>query len=292
MNVRHRLIVMLTGTLAAGSLAASLMFGAYLGVRGFSVGSVAAAGPPVAHSIEQAVRQLPVATLTPTAERLSDYSVASSPATPLLATQTPRISPMVLSVPTETPSEFLISSVPAGRQARNLSCEFQTASDLAWYYGKPFTWLDVFMQVGHDPSGNPHRGFVGSSLDGLPGQLYPEGYGVYAEPIAQALRSFGLPAEVHYRESPAWVREQISSARPVMIWATGRMAQAQVEMWTTTDGVSVNGVRGEHTYLVVGYTVEGIWVLDPWDGQRRFYLWDVFLRAWSLFDRMAVVIAQ
>lgn len=192
----------------------------------------------------------------------------------------------------EPATEALLTTVPLGRQARSLSCEFQSASDLAWFYGKAYTWEEIFQMIGHDPSGNPHKGFVGSSLDGPPGRLYPEGYGVYAEPIARALQSFGLAAQVRYMQTATWLKQQISTGRPVMVWATANMRPATIENWKTTDGTLVEGARGEHTYLVVGYTPKTVWVLDPWEGERREFSWEVFLEAWDIFNRMSVTIAD
>ncbi len=198
--------------------------------------------------------------------------------------------PTATAVPTPLPAEVLLADVPLGRQQRSLSCELQSAADLAWYHGKPYTWLEIFLRVGHDPGGNPHKGFVGSSLDDPPGSIYPAGYGVYAEPIAAALQQIGLKAEVHYGESVDWLRSQIALGRPVMVWATAGMAQAAIETWIAADGALIRGVRGEHTYLVAGYTPAGVWVLDPWNAQRRFYEWAVFVTAWELFDRMSIVV--
>ena len=192
----------------------------------------------------------------------------------------------------EIPAEVLLDRVPIGKQARSLSCELQCASDLAWYYGKPYTWEEIFQQVGHDPGGNPHKGFVGRSLDDRPGQVYPGGYGVYAEPVAQALRNLGLPADVHYGEPDRWVQEQLARGRPIMVWVTGGMVVRPVEEWKAADGTVVRGTPFEHACLVIGYKAEGVWVGDPWDGQRHFYPWDVFLRAWDLFDRMAIIVAE
>jgi uncharacterized protein YvpB len=190
------------------------------------------------------------------------------------------------------PEEILLAPVPQGKQARNLSCELQSAADLAWYYGKPYTWEEIFARVGHDPGGNPQKGFVGLSLDDTPGYVYPRGYGVYAEPIAEALRELGLDAEVHYRRSAEWVKGQVARGRPVMIWATGGMTARPTEEWVAEDGTTVLGVRGEHTFLVVGYDMGGVWVVDPWVGGRRHYDWEVFLRSWDILDRMSVVIVQ
>jgi len=189
-----------------------------------------------------------------------------------------------------SPESFLLENVPVGKQERNLSCEFQSASDLAWYYRKPYTWKEVFMRVGHDPGGNPHKGFVGRSLDDPPGRLYPEGYGVYAEPIARALTDLGLSAKVYYNESVTWLKAQVASGHPVMVWATAGMAKSPVETWTALDGTLVRGARGEHTYLIVGYSKTGVWVNDPWDGEQRFYLWSIFMSSWDIFDRMSIVI--
>ena len=188
------------------------------------------------------------------------------------------------------PESVLLEDVPIGKQTRNLNCEFQTASDLTAYYGKGLGWKDIFLQVGHNPGGNPHKGFVGESLDDPPGGIYPQGYGVYAEPIAQALNKFGLPAEVHYRESAIWLKEQIAQGNPVMVWATAGMRKSHVVEWVSTDGERIKGVPWEHTYLVVGYNKQGVWVGDPWTGKRLFYSWEVFLDSWDLFDRMSVVI--
>jgi len=190
------------------------------------------------------------------------------------------------------PSEVLLRAVPIGKQTRTLNCEFQTASDLAWYYGKPVTWEEIFQYVGHDPGGNPHKGFVGRSFDDEPGQIYPFGYGVYAEPIAQALARLGLKAEVFYNQSREWLMAQIADGRPVMVWATSSMAIRPVMTWTAADGVTVKGVPGEHTYLAIGYNAAGVWLADPWDGQRRHFAWDVFLASWDLLDRMALVITD
>jgi len=188
------------------------------------------------------------------------------------------------------PDHFRLDSVPVGKQTRPLNCEFQTASDLVWSYGFPFSWDEIFAVVGPDPNGNPHVGFVGESLDDPPGSIYPDGYGVYAEPIAKGLQSLGIHAEVFYGKTADWLREQIASGSPVMVWATANMIQRDPEYWTTKDGQRVKGVRGEHTYLVYGYDREGVWVGDPWDGQRKHYPWDVFLASWDILDRMALMI--
>jgi uncharacterized protein YvpB len=188
------------------------------------------------------------------------------------------------------PAEVLLQEVPIGKQTRALNCEFQTASDLAWYYGRPYTWEEIYQYVGHDAGGNPHKGFVGRSFDDRPGQLYPLGYGVYAEPIARAFAQLGLTAEVSYYNPREWLVSQLANGRPVMVWTTSNMTIRPVATWTAADGVTVKGVPGEHTYLAVGYDADGVWLIDPWDGQRRHFDWQAFLGSWDLFDRMALIV--
>ena len=180
--------------------------------------------------------------------------------------------------------------MPIGKQTRALNCEFQTASDLAWYYGRPFTWEEIYQYVGHDVGGNPHKGFVGRSFDDRPGQLYPLGYGVYAEPIARAFAQLGLAAEVSYNNPREWLMAQLADGRPVMVWTTSNMTIRPVATWTAADGVTVKGVPGEHTYLAVGYDADGLWLIDPWDGQRHHFDWQAFLGSWDLLDRMALIV--
>jgi len=188
------------------------------------------------------------------------------------------------------PLAIFLDKAPVGKQTRSLNCEFQTASDLLWYYGYPYEWDEVFELVGHDPNGNPHAGFVGRSFDDPPGRLFPNGYGVYAEPLALGFKTIGINAEVHYNESEEWLKEQLANGDPVMIWATAGMAERSPEFWTAKDGERIKAVPGEHTYLVIGYDEDDVWVGDPWVGERHSYAWPVFLTSWSILDRMSLVI--
>lgn len=189
------------------------------------------------------------------------------------------------------PTEYMIVGVPAGRQERNLNCEFQSAADLVGFYGQPLSWQDVYLKVGHDPNGNPNVGFVGSSFEDLPGSLYPDGYGVYAEPLAEGLRGLGLNARAFSYRDREWLMSEISSGRPVIVWATHGLAPRELEGWHTKDGLTwIKAVRNEHTYTVVGYDGDGVYVNDPFDGQQYHYRWAAFLSSWGYLDQMAVSI--
>ncbi len=241
---------------------------------------VAAATLPAGHRLADAPRGDAVSHETGGVVLLG----ATPAATPTAPPETP--TPQV----TALPSEVLLQDVPVGKQTRSLNCEFQTASDLAWYYGRPVTWEEIYQYVGHDTGGNPHVGFVGRSFDDKPGQIFPQGYGVYAEPIAGAFEKLGLQAQVFYGQSPEWVKAQLAAGRPVMVWTTSGMTVRPVATWTADGGVEVKGVPGEHTYLTVGYNASGVWVIDPYDGRRHHFAWATFQASWDLLDRMAVVV--
>ncbi len=182
-----------------------------------------------------------------------------------------------------------IIGVPFSKQERNLNCEFTSAADLAQFYGLNLSWQTVFLAVGHDPNGNPNVGFVGTSFDDPPRQLYPRGYGVYAQPVAAGLQRLGLHVRAFNGQGAAWLRRQIQADHPVIVWAPFDMEPVELTGWYTDDGRTwVNAVRGEHTFTVFGYDEQGVYVHDPWYGQARHFAWPVFEKAWGYLGQMAV----
>lgn len=194
----------------------------------------------------------------------------------------------VAPVPSPTPIPTSASlTVVGGKQTRNLTCESQTASDLAKFWGKQVGEIEFFNKLPR--SDNPFKGFVGSP-DAPPGSLPPNGYGVYAEPVAQTLRSFGLEAEAHSKKGINWLRQELAAGRPVMVWATYGFKENPVKSYKTREGQEVPIVQFEHSFLAVGYDAEGVAVIDPLDGQRKTYPYAEFYRGWSLLDQMAVTV--
>lgn len=225
----------------------------------------------------------------------------SAPTPTLPATRSPTAIPSVTATlipgadrtpanqPSATATMHLIEGVPAGRQTRQLNCEFQSARDLASYYGIELTWEQLFMRVGFDSNGDPYKGVVGRSFDDPPGNLYPDGYGVYADPVARGLSELGVPARAFRNVDQTWLRNEINAGRPVIVWATAGMRLSERTGWYTRDHSKwVDAVRGEHTYIVVGYDASGIYVNDPLIGQRSYYSWQAFLDSWMLLDFMAI----
>ena len=202
---------------------------------------------------------------------------------------TPTVTP--IPEPVELPESAFIEGFEGYAQERALNCEFRSAVDLSAHFGFDIEWEALFLAIGHDPNGDPNVGFVGTSFDDLPGSLYPNGYGVYAGPLARGLTKLGVPALAHDDCTEKWLKRHIAESRPVLIWANYGMSPATPETWRTRDGTkTVVGVPGEHTFTVIGYDSQRVWLSDPFDGAEKSYSWDDFLRSWSYLGRMAVTI--
>jgi len=172
-------------------------------------------------------------------------------------------------------------------QTRNLSCESRSATDLARYWDVAVGELEFLNALGQ--SDNPHQGFVGD-VDMLPGSLPPYGYGVYAEPVAAILRSYGLDARSVYYLGLDGLRAELLAGRPVLIWATYQMTLYEPREWVSGDGQSSTVVPFMHTFLATGFDQQGIFVLDAYDATVQYYADAVFLNVWNLFDQMAVLV--
>ena len=48
----------------------------------------------------------------------------------------------------------------------------------------------------------------------------------------------------------------------------------------------------QHVVVVTGFSGEGVWANDPWDGQEDFYTTSDFARAMSYFGNMAIEVAK
>jgi uncharacterized protein YvpB len=139
-------------------------------------------------------------------------------------------------------------------------------------------------------SDNPHSGFVGD-VDDPPGSLPPGGYGVYASPVATALRRYGLDAHAHRWFGLDPLKEELAAGRPVIIWATYRMLQPEIASWTAADGTVSIVVQWEHTFIAVGYDADGLYLIDAYDGRTHYYPFSLFLPAWMQLNEMAVTVS-
>ncbi len=179
-----------------------------------------------------------------------------------------------------------VASFIAHPQHYPLSCEMRSATDVARYWGIPAHEETLLALLPR--SDDPNAGFVGR-LTAPPGSLPPQGYGVYAPPVAYVLRHLGLNAEAHRDFTLAALREEIAAGHPVIVWATYKMRERPVLSWHTSDGVAAV-VPNEHTYVAVAYDEEHIYLADAYDGRLHTFDLNRFLRGWSLLGWMAVTV--
>lgn len=187
----------------------------------------------------------------------------------------------------EPPTSAFVPGVVGHRQERPLSCESRSAADLAAFWGIVVGEGEFFSTI--PPSDNPHNGFVGD-VDDPPGSLPPGGYGVYAGPVATALRRYGLDARAYRWLGLEALQEELAAGRPVIIWATYRMLQPEVASWVAADGTVSIVVQWEHTFIAVGYDAGGVYLIDAYDGRTHYYSYDLFLPAWMQLNEMAIIV--
>jgi uncharacterized protein YvpB len=188
----------------------------------------------------------------------------------------------------DLPPSAMVDGVVGHPQQHNLSCESRSATDLAAYWGAGFTEDAFFRRL--PKSDNPQRGFVGD-VDMPAGSMPPIGYGVYAEPVAATLRSFGLDAEAHRPLELDTLKEELAAQRPVIVWATYDMQLPGTETWVSWDGVASTVVRWQHTFIAVGYDEQGLRLVDAFDAETKFFSYQAFVPAWDQLGRMAVTVA-
>jgi uncharacterized protein YvpB len=186
----------------------------------------------------------------------------------------------------QTPS-YVMLDFRGHAQQLPLSCESRSAVDVAAYWGVSIPEREFFARL--PKTDNPHTGFVGNVYEHW-GQLPPNGYGVHAEPIANLLRSYGLAAEARYGLGLEGLRAELAAGRPVIIWATPRMASQPVATYTASDGQTVSAIRYEHTVTAVGYTRYAIYVVDSATGYRWAYGNNSLRAAWDKLGQMSVVV--
>jgi len=200
---------------------------------------------------------------------------------------------ITLPTPTPTPSPTATphsawAPVLGEPQSRNLSCESRSAADLAAHWGVMVDELEFLNALGR--SDNPHKGFVGD-VDSPPGSLPPDGYGVYAEPVAATLRDYGLDAHPVYNLGPDGLRAELLTGRPVLVWATYGMQPQEPVEWVSSDGQVSTVLAFMHTFIVTGFDQEGFFILDAYDATMQYYPDNTFLTVWNSFDQMAVTVA-
>ena len=184
----------------------------------------------------------------------------------------------------EIPSSAIIDGFVGNPQSYNLDCETRSAVDWATYFG--FT-IDAFEFLTNLPkSDDPNEGFVGNYWDER-GQLPPSGYGVYQEPVAALLRSYGVPAVGYKNTTWEQVKYEIASGRPVIVWVAGNTEVATAQYYTPSNGNTTMVVPYQHTVVVLGYDTNTVTLQD---GKMRYQRdLNTFLASWKTLENRAII---
>lgn len=193
----------------------------------------------------------------------------------------------VAPTPQPLPPTMFIDGVSHARQARNLSCESRAAASLAGYHGFAIEEMAFFAAL--PKSDNPASGFVGD-VDAPAGSLPPQGYGVYAGPVAATLRQFGLCGQAHHELGLVGLQAELAARRPVIVWATYAMRPSPRRDYLAADGSPAYAIPFQHVYLAIGYDESGVTLIDVWDGQEKHFSYAAFDESWQAFERMAVTV--
>jgi uncharacterized protein YvpB len=184
----------------------------------------------------------------------------------------------------EQPSDgVFVSGVGFYAQQRNLSCEYAALQIATAAYGDAISEYAFEEVVGLSP--NPHWGYRGD-INGAWGNTTD--YGVYAEPLAEALSYFGYYGEVFYTggDTGALIN-RIDDDIPVLVWLGLWGDLIHIE---ETDGVPYALTAGMHVVVAYGYDDDGIWVSDPAIGGARHFSWGEFEYYYSVLDGMSLAV--
>ncbi|MGV8025286.1 MAG: C39 family peptidase [Anaerolineaceae bacterium] len=237
---------------------------------------------------------------------LADYKSGQSSPTPFLPAATEN-SLFVLSDPTPTATNIILPtttttptpteiSIPASHyidgvygmaQMTTLDCEMRSAVDWARSLGVSIDETEFILKLPH--SNDPELGFVGE-IDGEMGQLPPDGYGVYPPPIASILREYGLNAQPIKNMTYEDLQREIANDRPVIVWIVNLPFEIDQTIYTASNGNTVPVARFEHTWIVTGYNLSTVTVVDStWTYN---VVLETFLERWAVLENRAIILQE
>ncbi|MDQ6695451.1 MAG: C39 family peptidase [Chloroflexota bacterium] len=180
--------------------------------------------------------------------------------------------------------EAVIAGFPSVSQWYSLDCEYAAAAAVTLYWGNVVSQRDFVREVPSSP--DPHLGFRGD-IDGPVGGM--DDYGVYAEALIPVLEAHGYNAVAFYG-GVSRLKANVAAGNPVVVWiTTGKNIERSV-LHESYNGDKFKLVPGEHSVVVYGYDPDGVRLMDVGNGSFYYTDWTSFLRRWSYFDQMALVI--
>lgn len=177
----------------------------------------------------------------------------------------------------------VIPGAIAYQQQRGLSCEYASIAIATGMLGDWVSEYDIESVIGLNA--NPHWGYRGD-ITGTWGNTTD--YGIYNEPLADALGQFGFQGTAFYG-GPADLMAQIDAGRPTLVWIGARGEAGSYYEWTA-DGSRYQLTPYMHVVVVYGYDDGGVYVSDPGNGQLTHWSWESFKGMWSVMDGMALAV--
>jgi uncharacterized protein YvpB len=184
------------------------------------------------------------------------------------------------------PDSFHIKGLIGHKQAYSLSCEAATAVDWARFFDVDILEYDFQVSLPH--SDNPDYGFVGD-VNSPWGQIPPYGYGVHADPVADLLVQYGLPARSVKNYTIDDVRQTLSESKPIIVWVIGRMVWSPSVEYVDSEGRTSIVAPYEHAVILTGYDVAGDTIRFMSNGKFYDVPTDTFLTSWGVLGNMAVI---
>lgn len=185
------------------------------------------------------------------------------------------------------PTEHYIVGIFGHKQYFPLGCEASVATDWAAFFGVQINEFNL--QIELPLSDNPDLGFVGD-VTGPWGQTPPYAYGVHAGPVADLLRTYGLPASAYKGMTIEQIKAEIAEDQPVIAWVIGNMVGGVPAEYTDRQGNTTIVAAYEHVVLVTGYNETSL----RYNSNGKFYdaPYAVFANSWKVLGNMAIIYGE
>ena len=224
----------------------------------------------------------------PTEEALIVVPTVTTQPDPLptkMPTPTQQSTPASDSSVENLPASAYIKGIYGSPQIYTLDCEAQAAVDWARFFGVPISELEFIDRMPH--SDDPTQGFVGN-INGAMGRLPPDDYGVYAGPVAELLREYGLNAFAVSGWDIQAIKKEIAAGRPVIAWIVNLPFAIETSQYTASNGNTITAARFEHTWIITGYNAYTFTVIDSeWTYNVKT---STFIERWNALGNQAIIL--
>ena len=228
---------------------------------------------------------IPTATATTLPSPTPEPSPLITPTQTLEFTPTTSTPLPTATTPASYPESHFIPYVTGHSQVYELGCEASASVDWANYFG--VTIYESTFQASLPLSDNPDYGYVGVVTTDAWGQIPPYAYGVHAEPIAEALRAYGLPALAVHGYTMDQVRQKLSENKPIIVWVIGNMVYSEPVEYVDEQGRVAIVAPFQHVVILTGYNETHIRYMN--NGKYYDTPNEVFLTSWGVLGNMAVI---